>query len=50
MKKPIWPDDSSDSAVSRRDFLTRSATAAIGFTIVPRRVLGVLDSFHPATR
>ncbi|MGC2474179.1 MAG: Gfo/Idh/MocA family oxidoreductase [Candidatus Sulfotelmatobacter sp.] len=50
MKKPIRPDDSSDSTVSRRDFLTRSATAAIGFTIVPRRVLGGVGFVPPSDK
>src|SRR5260370_33542044 len=30
----------SERAVSRREFLGQAATAAIGFSIVPRRVLG----------
>src|SRR5215475_14044121 len=32
--------ESSASSISRRDFLARSASAAVAFSIVPRHVLG----------
>src|ERR1700746_3034043 len=38
MKKQ--PRSASRNAVSRREFLAQSATAALGFSIVPRHVLG----------
>ncbi len=40
MKQNPAPVDSPHNAVSRREFLAQSATAAIGFSIVPRHVLG----------
>ena len=40
MKNEDSAGGDSRSSVSRREFLAQSATAAVGFTIVPRRVLG----------
>jgi hypothetical protein len=40
MKNPIGSRSLLDGAVSRRKFIGQSAAAAIGFSIVPRRVLG----------
>src|ERR1700720_204167 len=40
MKDRFQPQAFLKSSVSRRKFLGRAAAAAIGFTIVPRRVLG----------
>src|SRR5579872_3488533 len=40
MKQNPAPVDSPHHPVSRREFLAQSATAAIGFSIVPRHVLG----------
>lgn len=39
-----------EGSVSRRQFLGRSATAAIGFSIVPRRVLGGLGYVPPSDK
>ncbi len=39
-KKKTSPIASADTAISRRDMLKLTATAALGFTIVPRHVLG----------
>jgi predicted dehydrogenase len=40
----------SAGSVSRREFLQRSAAAAIGFTIVPRRVLGGAGFVPPSDK
>lgn len=40
MKKKVGADGLFESRVSRRKFLGQSAAAAIGFSIIPRRVLG----------
>ena len=40
MKDRFQPQAFLKSSVSRRKFLGQAAGAAIGFTIVPRRVLG----------
>src|SRR5579872_1745809 len=40
----------SDITPTRREFLTQSATAAIGFTIVPRRVLGGVGFVPPSDK
>jgi predicted dehydrogenase len=44
MKNQLQPgissQDSVQGSVSRRQFMAQTATAAIGFTIIPRRVLG----------
>ena len=40
MKKGLESGSVSGSCVSRREFIGQTATAAIGLTIVPRRVLG----------
>ncbi|MGA2101947.1 MAG: hypothetical protein ABSG34_12630, partial [Candidatus Sulfotelmatobacter sp.] len=40
MKQPFQPRNSSGDSVSRREFIANASAAAVGFTIVPRRVLG----------
>ncbi len=40
----------SKRSVSRRQFLTQSATAAVGFSIVPRRVLGGVGYVPPSDK
>ncbi|HEY1677781.1 MAG TPA: Gfo/Idh/MocA family oxidoreductase [Candidatus Sulfotelmatobacter sp.] len=40
MKKGLDTQTSSEKSVSRREFVSQSMAAAVGFTIVPRRVLG----------
>ena len=40
MKNHLRSRSASKGSVSRREFLAQSATAALGFTIVPRHVLG----------
>src|SRR5579864_442723 len=40
MKNRLQPRSSPSRSVSRREFLAQSATAALGFSIIPRRVLG----------
>src|SRR5579863_3197278 len=40
----------SFGAVSRRDFITQTATAALGFSIVPRRVLGGAGFVPPSDK
>ena len=40
MKNRLQPHNTSEGAVSRRKFLRQTGAAAIGFSIVPRRVLG----------
>src|SRR6202035_4257634 len=39
-----------EGAVSRRRFMRQAATAAIGFTIVPRRVLGGTGYVSPSDK
>ena len=40
MKHRLVHDRASEPSVSRREFLAQAGTAALGFTIVPRHVLG----------
>src|SRR5579864_5770608 len=40
MKNRLQPRSSPCRSVSRREFLAQSATAALGFSIIPRHVLG----------
>ena len=44
------PRRASAGAVSRRQFLTRSATAALAFSIVPRHVLGGVGFVPPSDK
>jgi len=41
---------SASNSVSRRDFITQTATAAVGFSIVPRSVLGGAGFIPPSDR
>ena len=41
---------SSESYISRRKFLTRTTTAALGFSIVPRHVLGGTGHVSPSDK
>ncbi len=50
MKKPTSSRAASESSVSRREFLAQSATAALGFAIVPRHVLGGLGYVPPSDK
>lgn len=50
MKNRPRTGDVSASAVTRRDFLTQSATAAVGFSIVPRHVLGGAGFVPPSDK
>ena len=50
MKKRSWPPSISRGSVSRREFLVRTATAAVGFSIVPRRVLGGAGHVPPSDK
>lgn len=50
MKNEDSAGGGSTSSVSRREFLAQSATAAVGFTIVPRRVLGGLGFVPPSDK
>ena len=50
MKNPLQSPGSPVSAISRRKFLGHSAAAAVGFTIVPRRVLGGVGYVPPSDK
>jgi hypothetical protein len=50
MKKSFKSPKSSKNSVSRRQFLARAATAALAFTIVPRRVLGGAGYVSPSDK
>ena len=50
MKKEQRPQTSSTTSVSRRQFVTTTAAAAVGFTIVPRRVLGGVGFVPPSDK
>jgi predicted dehydrogenase len=50
VKKPLRSPDNSQKAVSRRKFLEQSAAAAVGLTIVPRRVLGGVGYVPPSDK
>jgi predicted dehydrogenase len=50
MKKSPAPRSSSGNSYSRRKFLAQSATTALGFTIVPRRVLGGVGYVPPSDK
>lgn len=40
----------SQAPVSRRKFITQSTAAAVGFTIIPRRVLGGVGNVAPSDK
>ncbi len=50
MKKRLRSGSFSEGAVSRRKFLGKTAGAAIGFSIVPRRVLGGVGYVPPSDK
>ncbi len=50
MKKPPAPRSFSGKSVSRRKFLAQTATTALGFTIVPRRILGGTGYVPPSDK
>src|ERR1700755_2317340 len=47
---PIAPESQTTSNLSRRKFLETAATAAIGFTILPRHVLGGKNYVAPSDK
>ena len=49
MKKPL-PFTSFSKSLSRREFIAKSSAAAVGFTIVPRRVLGGVGYVPPSDK
>ena len=50
MKDHLPSDSSAVSAVSRRDFIAKTSAAAVGWTIVPRRVLGGVGYVPPSDK
>ena len=50
MKRQVRSRPTSERAVSRRKFLARTGAAAIGFAIVPRRVLGGAGYVPPSDK
>jgi hypothetical protein len=50
VKNRVSSRSSIKGAMSRRKFLGRTATAAIGFSIVPRQVLGGTGNIPPSDR
>jgi predicted dehydrogenase len=50
MKKSPAASSSSKNSVSRRKFLAKTAVSALGFTIVPRRVLGGIGYVPPSDK
>src|SRR5215470_3417477 len=50
MKKPSEPRNTSAKSVSRRKFLAQSSATALGFTIIPRRVLGGAGYVPPSDK
>ena len=50
MKNRLGSGNLPTASVSRRDFVTQSTAAAIGFTIVPRRVLGGTGYVPPSDK
>src|SRR5512135_783259 len=50
MKKQDASTTTSESSVSRREFIGQTAAAAVGFTIVPRRVLGGVGHVPPSDK
>jgi predicted dehydrogenase len=50
MKSRVGSRSSVDGLLSRREFIAQSATAAVGFSIVPRRVLGGAGYVPPSDR
>jgi len=50
VKNPIGSRSFMKSAISRRNFLGRTAAAAVGFSIVPRRVLGGAGYVAPSDK
>ena len=50
MKNPLQSQSKLEGSISRRKFLGQSAAAAVGFTIVPRRVLGGTGYVPPSDK
>jgi predicted dehydrogenase len=50
MSNRLRSRDRSAQSLSRREFVTQTATAALGFTIVPRRVLGGAGYVPPSDK
>src|SRR5579864_2753685 len=50
MKNRLQPRSSPCRSVSRREFLAQSATAALGFSIIPRHVLGGAGYVPPSDK
>src|ERR1700733_6699822 len=50
MKNPLSSNTSFSESLSRREFIAKSSAAAIGFTIVPRRVLGGVGYVPPSDK
>jgi len=50
VKNRFRPRNSLESPLSRRDFLAQTATAALGFSIVPRNVLGGAGYVPPSDK
>src|SRR4051812_36457506 len=50
VKRKIRSDSISNNGVSRRRFLAQTATAAVGFSIVPRYVLGGAGHVPPSDK
>ena len=50
MDKPLQPANAKQKSVSRRKFLAQTATTALGFSIVPRRVLGGVGYVPPSDK
>src|ERR1700761_9554574 len=50
MKKDPEPNKALEKSISRREFVTQSAAAAVGFSIVPRHVLGGVGFIPPSDK
>jgi hypothetical protein len=50
VKEPTSSGAASEGSISRREFLTQSATAALGFAIIPRHVLGGAGYVPPSDK
>ena len=50
MKQPLLPRSFTSKSISRRNFLGQAAAATVGFSIVPRRVLGGLGYVPPSEK
>src|SRR5271166_2989330 len=50
MRNLVRSGNNSTRSVSRREFMAQTATAAVGFSIVPRRVLGGAGFVSPSDK